>query len=393
MIETLPAALENISVPSLFSPSSLGAAKGCGLRLAASSLSRTEVSSQLPAGPEASVGQLVHRVLERAAKGSESSAEELFDDEYRRVAVAIASDPRRAHLADLSSTKTPAQWANLRAWVLSRVSSTRRKGVKVSVNSMRRDRGGVEGAERSFESTTLRLRGRADLVRRVDPDLVEVRDYKSGGVLDGDGEVKREVALQLQAYGLLVLEREPRVTVRLIIDDGTDREVEFGPEARAEAAEAIAAITTTMPLPGVVPVATLARPGDACWGCPVRHVCSSYRAQAPEWWTRYPPELSSAPLDVWGQVLEHRTGESQIVVLRDAASRRVRITGIDGRHGLSDATGEHLWFFGLEATGASRGFDGTRFHPRSFHERPRDALERRAWATVIYSAGYAAPNS
>jgi len=385
MIETLPAELENMSVPSMFSPSSLGAAKGCGLRLAASSLARTELLNRLPAGPEASVGQLVHRVLERAVKDSEGSAEELFDDEYGRVVAAIASDTRRAHLTDLSSTKAPAQWANLRAWVLSRVSAARHRVVTSRIGSKRRDRGGVEGAERSFESTTLRLRGRADLVRRIDQDVFEVRDYKSGGVLDGDGEVKREIALQLQAYGLLVLEREPRATVRLIVDDGTDREVEFGPEAQAEAAEAIMAITTIMPLPAIVPVATLARPGDACWGCPIRHICSAYRGQAPEWWTRYPPELSSAPLDVWGQVLEHRAGEGQVIVLRDGANRRVRVTGVDSRHGLSDSVGKQLWFFGLEATGASRGFDGTRFHPRSFHEQPRDALERRAWTTVVYA--------
>ena len=383
MIERLPAALESISVPKMFSPSSLGSAKGCGLRLAASSLGRNELSSRLPAGPEASVGHLVHRVLERATKESESSAGELFAEEYRKLVADIAADPRRAHFADLSSTKTPAQWANLRAWVLSRASAARHKRLTGRVGAPRGDRG-VEGAERSFESPTLRLRGRADLVRRVDRDVFEVRDYKSGSVLDGEGEVKWEIALQLRAYGLLVLEREPRATVRLIVDDGTDRTVEFGPEAQGEAAEMIATVTTAMPLAGVVPAATLARPGSACWGCPVRHVCSAYRAQAPGWWTRYPPELSSAPLDIWGEVLEHRTGESQVVVLRDGASRRVRITGVDGRHGLSDAAGERLSFFGLEATGASRGFDGTRFHPRSFHERPRDALERRAWAMVMY---------
>jgi hypothetical protein len=79
-------------------------------------------------------------------------------------------------------------------------------------------------------------------------------------------------------------------------------------------------------------------------------------------------------------------GESRVdVVLRDDAGRRVRIDGLDPRHGItSTLVGNRIWFFGLEATGATRGFDGTRFHPRSFHELPRDRLERRAWALHVF---------
>lgn len=383
MNEPLPPALETVSIPEKFSPSSLGSAKGCALRLVASSVSRAELPNRLPSGPEASVGQLVHRVLERAAKGFEGADEELFDDEYQRAVADLASDPHRRHFADLSATRTPAQWANLRAWVLSRADSARRKVRPGRGGAAASDRG-VEGAERGFESTRLRLRGRADLVRRVEGNVLEVRDYKTSGVLDGNGEVKSDIALQLRAYGLLVLEREPRATVRLIVDDGTDREVEFGPDEQADAEATISAVTAGMPPAGIVSAAALAMPGDACWGCAIRHTCPAYRAQAPSWWTNYPPELSSAPLDTWGDVLERREGAGQVLVLRDAASRRVRVSGVDPRHGLANAIGKRIWFFGLAATGSSRGFDGTRFHTRSFHELPRDTLERRAWATMAF---------
>lgn len=79
-------------------------------------------------------------------------------------------------------------------------------------------------------------------------------------------------------------------------------------------------------------------------------------------------------------------GEGRVdVVLHDAAGRRVRIDGLDPRHGLTSVlVGKSVWFFGLEATGATRGFDGGRFHPRSFHELPRDRMERRAWALHVF---------
>jgi len=63
----------------------------------------------------------------------------------------------------------------------------------------------------------------------------------------------------------------------------------------------------------------------------------------------------------------------------------VRIDGLGDRHGIMPwFAGKHLWFFGLEATGATRGFDGARFHPRSFHELPRDRMERQAWPLQVF---------
>jgi len=80
------------------------------------------------------------------------------------------------------------------------------------------------------------------------------------------------------------------------------------------------------------------------------------------------------------------------VILRDEAGRRVRVDGVDARHGVSSAlVGKSIWFFGLEATGATRGFDGGRFHPRSLHELPRDRMERRAWALHVFGESKAAP--
>ncbi|KYG06935.1 hypothetical protein BE21_31965 [Sorangium cellulosum] len=224
--------------------------------------------------------------------------------------------------------------------------------------------------------------------------MFEVRDFKTGATLDGRGEVKEEIALQLRAYGLMLLERRPGADVRLVVDDGEEREIPFDTEARRVATDVLRRIADAMPRPGVARTEELAAPGKSCWGCPIRHVCPAYRASAPDWWKQYPAGIERLSNDVWGTVLEV-LGEGRVdVILRDDARRRVRIDGLDPRHGItSRLVGNRIWFFGLEATGATRGFDGTRFHPRSFHELPRDRLERRAWALHVFLDAEGSPGA
>lgn len=372
-------------MPDCFSPSALGSSGGCLLKLIIASLRRSEWEERLATGPEAAVGTLLHRILERAAWETGSTPEEIFEEEYRRIVAELRLDPRRAHFAELASTKSLVNWTRLRAWVLSRAHAMR--GSPGSGEQTRRSDAAqsVAGAEVPLESRSLRLRGKADRIRQVGSRLFEVRDFKTGAALDEEGAIKAEIALQLQAYGLLLLERRRGVEVRLVVDDGVDREVPFDNEARQAAREALERIMESMPPAGRAPPEGLARPGRACWGCSVRHVCPAYRARAAGWWKKYPPELERLSNDVWGTVVEVLGSGAVDILLRDDAGRRVRIDAVDERHGVStSAVGSRVWFFGLEASGISRGFDGSRFHPRSFHELPRDRLDRRAWTLQVF---------
>jgi hypothetical protein len=144
-------------------------------------------------------------------------------------------------------------------------------------------------------------------------------------------------------------------------------------------------MTAAMPQAGPVAVDDLARPGAGCSTCSIRHVCSVYLATAPTWWKEYPVGVEHLPNDVWGTALEVIGEEEVDLILWDDAGRRVRIDGLTARHGISSSLqGKHVWFFGLEATGATRGFNGKRFHPRTFHELARDRMERRAWAVEAF---------
>ena len=116
------------------------------------------------------------------------------------------------------------------------------------------------------------------------PRTLEVRDFKTGATLDERGEIKEGIALQLQAYGLLLLESQPGADVRLVVDDGEEREVPFDFDARRKATDEVMRITGSMPPAGPASAEELTRPGSSCLACSIRHVCPAYRATAPAWW-------------------------------------------------------------------------------------------------------------
>lgn len=373
----LPPPMAEVTVPDCFSPSALGSSGGCRLKLAIMSLPRSGWTERLATGPDAVVGALLHRVLERAARNAGSSPDEIFREEYERAVNEVQQDPRRVHFAELASMWSMAEWNRVKSWVLARASRERPPtGTRGAPSRGERT---LIGPEIGLKSTTLRLRGKADRIRQPSPGVFEVRDFKTGATLDEHGDVKAEMVLQLRAYGLMVLERSPGATVRLVVDDGEEREVPFDVEAQRDTEAALRQIVDAMPAPGSARAEALAVPGKACWGCSIRHVCPGYRAIAPEWWKEYPAGIERLSNDTWGTVLEIFGERQPDVVLRDEAGRRVRVDGVGSRHSITNAlVGKRIWFFGLEATGATRGFDGARYHPRCFHEHPRDSLERRA---------------
>lgn len=372
-----------MTVPNCFSPSALSASHACRLRLVIASSDSFARAERLISGPEAAVGRLIHRVLERAGRSPGISLEEIFNQEYERAIDEIRRDPRCAHFVDLASTRSKAEWSRLKAWV-------RARAPRSVVPTSPRERIGGErhpltGTEVGLESVPLRLRGRADRIRQFSADVFEIREFKTGVTLDDRGEVRKDIALQLRAYGLMLLERRPEANVRLVVDDGEEREIPFDSEARRTARALIRGVVRAMPPPGPARAIELASPGKSCWGCSIRHVCPAYRACAPGWWKQYPAAIEWISNDIWGTLRDVDRDRQVDILLHDDANRRVRIRGLDLRHGINTNTiGRRLWFFALEGTGASRGFDGARFHPRSFHELPRDRLERRAWALQVF---------
>ncbi|WP_172628179.1 RecB family exonuclease [Bradyrhizobium ivorense] len=343
--------------------------------------------SLLPGGPAAARGILAHRVIEQWFKGEGSDdPATVFAAIYEALREELMADPARTAFADLAEVFGPAEWSGFRAWVLRRCETLGRNypGRRRGETSDRTGHRPLLGAEVSLTSEALRLKGRADRIRRVAAESYEIRDYKSGAVLDDDGEVKESIALQLQAYGLMFLEAMPSAEVTLIVDVGKEIPVGFDEATRARARERIEALLAPVPEAGHYPMESLAKPGADCLGCRIRHLCRAYLTQAPSWWLAYPDKSARISYDCWGTVQAVNAGAMD-VTLKDAAGRRIRVDRLAHRHGIAASfVGRAIWLFDLESPGPSRDFKGNRYHPRVFYELPRDRRERRAWGAQVF---------
>jgi RecB family exonuclease len=388
MRRVLPAPLAELNVPARFPVSLLGGWGGCIAKIALNAQSPEVKARFLPRGVAQIRGTLGHRVLERWVKAEdEKSPGELFEEEYQSLVDRLKADPAREQYADIAAVYGKAEWNIFRHWVLQccdRAGQLRARGSRRAASGGHSVETIRVGAEVPISSDELRLRGKADLIRYIGDGRYEVRDYKTGAVLNDDGEVKEEIALQLQAYGLMLLERRPNATIQLVVDNGSELAVAFDSEARATARARIEKAVSVLPTEGTMRAADLERPGPDCWGCDARNMCQSYIDAAPKWWRGYPKELSRIPADTWGKVISIGA-DGQEVRLVDDAERRICVSRLDTRHGLDQClVGEVIYFFDLEGSGTARDFRGNRFHPRTFHELPRDQGERRAWALQCY---------
>ena len=128
----------------------------------------------------------------------------------------------------------------------------------------------------------------------------------------------------------------------------------------------------------------LANPGEACEGCPQRHVCPAYRRRAPDFWRG--ESRVRMPLDTWGDVVgvALRAGGLADVTIRDAAGRIVKVFGLASFRLAETLPGDTIWIFGLR-TSDKRGGPELWRHPHNFFEVADDAPFARAWTVQAFS--------
>jgi hypothetical protein len=380
-MEILPIPVAAVDVPDSFAVTSVANSGGCSLRLLAAG---TEWESmRLPAGPEAAIGSMLHSFFERWSNGDgPEEAAQLFKDELAATKVMLAADETTKHFADLQNTKTPLEWMMLELNAVNRCSASMRGISKKAgnVSGYRRR----YGAEIWLESSALKLKGKADEVIDLGPQL-KIRDYKSGSIHDANGSVKPSIFLQLRLYGLLAVENYPGKEVQLEIDNGknqTSLPWDQGWATRTESEWR----DIRKPLEGpTANGATIANPGACCQHCPIRHRCAAYLRVAPIWWNSPQTRDGRIPLDTWGVVksVVHQQGRATIT-LADDAGRQVRITDLETQ-GRNFQPGGRAYFFGLEKSGRSAGWGTMTAHPQDFHELPPDRSARRAWSMQCYA--------
>lgn len=380
MIPRRPSLPDVLRVPTSVTPSMLGAWNKCRLRLVATSPINRDVVAQSPRGPDAEFGTIVHRAIAAARRG-EQHPDQWFLRSLRERQAELAIDPATQRYSDLAECVRPGKVDEAIAMIVSNYRPGRSNTSSSSASGVATER--RTGSEVPLVSESLGLRGSADLISEVDGG-VEIVDFKTGSVLDANGEVRRSYRLQLLAYALMVREREPKVRISLVLDNGTRTLVACDDGALSEARVEIDRMVSALPDGDDVAPTNLAEPGPDCISCSLRSSCPDYLAAAPTWWRNVPREIERAPYDSWGEVRTASFDGVRRVTLVDAAGRGVRIDRLSSFHDLSDVReGDKLWFFGLNPETVKRGFGGERPHPRLFHDRPRDGFGREAWTLQI----------
>ncbi len=387
---TLPA---RVTIPECLSPSSLAYADSCRLRVLAPTL---EKDGSLPRGPAAERGVVFHQLLERAARGlirlghsTRGEIERDLTELLSATQMRLAASPVTAPYADLSSTLPALEWRNAcRTMVsaavrLSEFAAPPRVRPTPASGHERDLRTAGRAAEVPVRVTSLRIAGRIDAFERSEAGLITIRDYKTGRVVDSDGSVRHDIALQLRLYGLAVHELIPDADVRLGVCAGSDHWISFTAEEMAATRKWLDEVLTLLPAGASVSTETLASPGPACRTCAIRHACTAYLREIPRLWLEGTTGYV-LPRDTWGEVVDvERSSDSVTLRLRDAAGRLVRVSRLAPRPELERFEKSAIWLFGLEV-GASLGQRGQYLHPRNFHELPRSPIERRAWALAVY---------
>ncbi len=386
-VTALPTLPTSLTVPERLSPSLLGYWSRCVLKLIATSGVNRTVVPRLPVGPDAEFGTIVHQSIERAKRG-DSDPLLWFEQALDSRSEELAHGEIPPSYADIRLAIDPVKYRNARELIESHTSSgTQGRGKTWNVPRRR-------GLEVGLESEALGLSGRADQIRDHDDGSVEIVDFKTGGVLDSDGEINPGYALQLRAYALMFSSKN-RISMsssRSTMDRSPASLLTLTRSMRH--AKLIGRMVSQLPGVGEIVPDEFATPGPDCASCDVRASCQSYRLAAPIWWPDVPEEVGRAPRYTWGRLHKVDTrGELTTVLVIDAAGRAVKVDGLTDAHGLREAVvGEPVHLFELEADSHQRGFGGERPHPRIWHEVSPDRSRRRAWRLLRLRRGLTFPD-
>jgi len=397
----LPPKLGTINVPSLLSVTRLATSGSCNLK----AIVPTALCPIWPPSPEVEFGRLSHSLMDLAAKGQIQSTalgdarpvEEALDRLLQNEKITLARSPSTRDYADLRVAFSQREWRRRTSLAVDRTLELLRSPLTTADNRQptRQSKStpleralrieGFAASEVTVESKNLRLQGRVDFLRVSEDSVVEISDFKSGKVLNDEGEVDEVTSLQLRLYGLGILDLVPGARLQLkVVSRGGISNVNFSPEEIERTKEWLAQRLLPLRENQLIEANEIAVVGPQCRGCRARAVCPKYRTSVGELWKRQDVTMR-LPLDIAGQILEVEPsgGAATTIKLTDLAGRVVKIHRLRPIVLPTSFDKSVFWFFNL-ATSEVPLQNGKWRHPRNFHELPASALERRAWTIKAY---------
>ncbi len=397
----LPPPIDSVLVPNSFSVSTLVSLERCALSVLGTSYCQgVRADGVLVPHPTALLGTILHHALAEVREGRWGEARDPLDAFRTVFQIALTSAENElcnqihtAYLVPLRAVVGRREWRRRvergERWAsdLDRVVSSRERpralgSLLVHVAHVDPTPGAMTalrlGAEAPLQDAELRLKGRPDWSEPRGSGLVVVSEFKSGRLVDEDGLLLDEHAIQVQAYALMLERAQPGLRVEAYVEGVERVPVPWGRPQRERLLERLRALDAQLPHGRELVADDLASPGSHCRFCRIRPVCTRYLREAPSWWRDFASNVRPLPLDVWGVVEEvDKSGASASLRLTDVIGRRVLVDGLAAEGMTSVVPGDEVWFFDLESS-EDLEQHGAMIQPRNFHQSPPGPRWKRA---------------
>lgn len=265
-------------------PSKLGVFSMCPLRY----VFETEGtgSGRIPPGVLALRGNIAHHVIKTFARHPSPSTQELrqaFHGAATQAVAAQEADPlirfafQQSGLSALFSAEQVASACQFIRKVLARRPEATTATFGQAAVLAKRVRPSMFGAERKLSSHALDMEGWADLLYKDSEGTVHVVDFKTGNVLEGDGQPKLGYLLQVAAYGVLVKEMLGLDEIALeLVGAASGWTGTLHGELETMARGAVSTLRARLPKQQPLQASSLAAPGASCQSCASRPSCPAY---------------------------------------------------------------------------------------------------------------------
>jgi len=250
---------------------------------------RRDFIPSLISGPNTEIGNLIHQSIELA--DGRSNLLDVFKTLKDHRENQLKTDWRRKHYFNLAEAVGEAKWIERLSILLTHFGDLPNIDIKGIDQSRSKseyfqefDPVRLKWPSTNYEvfvrSETLGVSGRVDRIEMRLPNTVVVTDVKTGEVRGSDGAIKPEYVMQMAAYELLVKEMWPNAIIELMLDADNQYEIKLGEDERADCQNRINLLKDSLGerAKKVVEADSVQRSGRHCLNCPIRHVCSTYRA-------------------------------------------------------------------------------------------------------------------
>lgn len=391
MIPQLPSGLGVVFITRYASPSLLSESGSCIVRTFARANDQGGYLDSLIRGPFVEVGRAVHKALE-IADGTKN-IEEFFHYLIGLREKELQSDERRSHYSNFKESIGQNRWAER----LEIVRSHRGDNSPVELEETRVRIGGgklnptdfripSEWVELNVVNEELLLRGQIDRLEILENGVIRIIDFKTGEILDDQGNPKLQYLLQLAAYEAICRGYWPKVKFELVLDNGVEFVVEMDDAVRNEFKEKLNALQASIgDVAGQqVKASDYESLGDGCLDCTIRHTCNSYQTVLRDDSLKdLISEDSLKSITDGAGVVEriHRTPIESIVNIRTNSGRKVQLrSGFDWQVSCLEE-GNEIAFFGFTPQRNKNKATGAESAPYGFSDSFRNS---RNWASEVF---------